>query len=325
VKCFVTGGAGFIGSNLVDRLVAEGFQVTVYDNLSTGFRRFLEPALATGRARLVEDDLLNLDRLAAEMPGHDIVFHLAANADVRFGILNPRRDLEQNTIGTFNVLEAMRRAGVRKMVFSSTGAIYGESPVVPTPEDAPFPRQTSFYGASKLAGEGLIEAYCEAYGFQAYIFRFVSILGERYHHGHVYDFYRKLQQDPTRLYVLGNGTQKKSYLYVQDCIDGIMTALQKAHERLNIFNLGTDEYCDVNTSIRWICGKLGLNPRIEYQGGDRGWVGDNPFIVLDCSRIRSLGWRPRLSIREGILRTLDFLIENPWVVDTPRTPEAQAT
>ena len=318
MKCFVTGGAGFIGSNLVDRLAAGGHRVTVYDNLSTGFHRFLECALATGRVSLFEGDILDLEKLTGAMDSHDIVFHLAANADVRFGILDPQRDLKQNTIGTSNVLEAMRRTGLRRIVFASTGAIYGESPVVPTPEDAPFPRQTSFYGASKLAGEALIEAYAEAYGIQGYIFRFVSILGERYHHGHVYDFYRQLQRQPTRLHVLGDGTQKKSYLYVGDCIEGILVALEKARDPVNIFNLGTDEYCDVNTSIRWICERLGIQPRLEYEGGRRGWVGDNPFIVLDCSRIRALGWRPRLTIKEGILRTLEYLISNPWVVDPPR-------
>jgi UDP-glucose 4-epimerase len=303
---------------MVDRLVAMGHTVTVYDNLSTGFARFLDGALKTGRAKLVQGDLLDLEELKKQMAGHEVVFHFAANADVRFGIENPRRDLEQNTIGTFNVLEAMRANGVRQILFSSTGAIYGESPVVPTPEDASFPLQTSFYGASKLAGEGLMEAYSEAFGWRVWIFRFVSILGERYHHGHVYDFYRKLQKDPNRLHVLGDGTQKKSYLYVGDCIEAIVTAWEKAAHRLNIFNLGTEEYCDVTTSIRIICERLGLNPALEFEGGPRGWVGDNPFILLDCTRIRSLGWKPKLSIREGILRTLNYLIENPWVLDAPR-------
>ncbi len=307
---------------MVDRLAAMGHTVTVYDNLSTGFSRFLDGALATGRTRLVRGDLLDADGLKVAMAGHDVVFHFAANADVRFGIQNPRRDLDQNTIGTFNVLEAMRANGIAQILFSSTGAIYGESPVVPTPEDAPFPRQTSFYGASKLAGEGLMEAYSEAFGWRVWIFRFVSILGERYHHGHVYDFYRKLQQDPTRLRVLGDGTQKKSYLYVGDCVEAIVTAWRKAGERLNIFNLGTDEYCEVNASIRIISERLGLNPRLEYEGGSRGWVGDNPFILLDCRRIRSLGWKPQLTIKDGILRTLNYLIENPWVLDAPRAASA---
>src|SRR5688572_26172554 len=178
MRCFVTGGAGFVGSAFVDRLLADGHEVTAYDNLSTGQRPFLAEAAGRPRFRLVEADVLDAPRLQAAMEGHDLVFHLAANADVRFGLEHPRRDVEQNTLATFNVLEAMRATGARRIAFSSTGSIYGEAPVIPTPEDAPFPVQTSLYGASKLAGEGLISAYCEGFGFQGYIFRFVSILGE---------------------------------------------------------------------------------------------------------------------------------------------------
>jgi UDP-glucose 4-epimerase len=249
------------------------------------------------------------------MRGAEFVLHLAANADVRFGTQHPRKDLEQNALATSNVLEAMRANGIRRMAFASTGSIYGEAPVLPTPEDAAFPVQTSLYGASKLAAEGLIEAYCEAFGIQAYIFRFVSILGERYTHGHVFDFFKQLREHPDRLDVLGNGKQRKSYLYVQDCIDAMLLSLEKAQGRVNIFNLGTEEYCQVDESIDWICGHLRVSPRRVYSGGDRGWVGDNPFIFLDCSRIRALGWRPTLSIREGIVRTLRYLEANPWVLE----------
>jgi UDP-glucose 4-epimerase len=313
----VTGGAGFIGSNLTDRLLAAGHDVVVYDNLSTGFRRFLDQAVANG-CRFVQGDLADTGSLEKAMSGIDVVFHLAANADVRFGTNDPLRDLRQNTIATSNVLEAMRRAGVRRIAFSSTGAIYGEAKVIPTPEDGPFPVQTSFYGASKLAGEALIEAYCEAFGFQGYIFRFVSILGGRYAHGHIFDFYRKLREDPTRLHVLGNGLQKKSYLYVQDCIDAILLVVETGREKVSIFNLGTEEYCTVNESLGYICGRLGISPRMEYAGGDRGWVGDSPFIFPDVTRIKSLGWAPKVSIRDGVVRTLEFLMENPWVLESRR-------
>jgi UDP-glucose 4-epimerase len=241
------------------------------------------------------------------MAGADMVFHLAANADVRFGTEHPRKDLEQNTIATFNVLEAMRAGGVSRIAFASTGSVYGEPSVFPTPEDAPFPTQTSLYGASKLAGEGLISAYCEGFGFTAHIFRFVSILGERYSHGHVADFHRQLVEHPDRLHVLGDGRQRKSYLYVQDCIEAMLTAVGKATGKLNVFNLGTDEHCDVNQSVAWICEHLGLSPKVTYGGGARGWVGDSPFIFLDCRKIRGLGWTPGLSIKEGILRTLRYL------------------
>src|SRR5262249_40983156 len=220
-KVFVTGAAGFIGSTLVDRLLGDGIAVVGYDNLSTGMLEFLGPALEHPDFHLVEGDTLNQAAMTRAMAGCDVVFHLAANADVRFGTHHPRKDLEQNTIATSNVLEAMRANGVPRIAFSSTGSVYGEPQVFPTPEAAPLPIQTSFYGASKLAGEGLIQSYCEGFGFQGYIFRFVSILGERYSHGHVYDFYQQLLEHPDHLHVLGNGRQRKSYLYVQACIDAI--------------------------------------------------------------------------------------------------------
>ena len=218
------------------------------------------------------------------MNGSEFVFHLAANADVRFGLEHPNKDLEQNTIATHRVLDAMRQNGIDKIAFSSSGSVYGESAVLPTPEDAPFPIQTSLYGASKSAGEGLIAAYCAGFGFQSYIFRFVSIVGERYTHGHIFDFYMQLRHDPGKLRVLGNGRQRKSYLYVQDCIDAMLVAIERSNATVNIFNLGTDEYCEVNDSIGWICETLGVTPKIEYCGGDRGWVGDNPFLFLDTKK-----------------------------------------
>ncbi|MCX7847441.1 MAG: NAD-dependent epimerase/dehydratase family protein [bacterium] len=307
MKALVTGGAGFIGSTLTDRLLADGHEVVVYDNFSTGRALFLAQARRHAGFHLVRGDTLDDDALRAAMRGCDIVFHLAANADVRYGTLHPRKDFEQNTVATFNVLEAMRDTGVRRIVFASTGSIYGEPRVFPTPEDAPFPVQTSLYGASKLACEGLIEAYCEGYGIQGYIFRLVSILGERYTHGHVFDFYKALRCDCTRLRVLGDGHQRKSYLYVHDCIEGMLCALARAQERINIFNLGRDDYCEVNDSVRWICEALGVQPELEYTGGPRGWVGDSPFIFLDCRKIRQLGWTPQVSIREGVLRTLAYL------------------
>jgi UDP-glucose 4-epimerase len=314
-KYFVTGGAGFIGSNFVDRLLSQGNNVVVYDNFSTGIPEYLDAASKNSGFRLIKGDLLDTDLLNTAMSGCDFVFHLAANADVRFGTEHPAKDLHQNTIATFNVLEAMRQNSIDKIAFSSTGSVYGEAQVIPTPEDAPFPVQTSLYGASKLAGEGLIEAYCEGFGFHAWIFRFVSILGERYPHGHVFDFYKQLRAHPDHLDVLGNGHQKKSYLYVQDCLDAIFIALEKSQDPVNIFNLGTDEYCEVNDSIHRICNHLGLEPEIRYTGGERGWIGDNPFIFLDCTKIRSLGWKSKYTIQEGIIKTLEFLEQNPWVLE----------
>ncbi|MFI5268062.1 MAG: NAD-dependent epimerase/dehydratase family protein, partial [Chloroflexota bacterium] len=227
MRFFVTGCAGFIGSHLTDRLLGEGYEVVGYDNFSTGRREFLEPALKAPRMKLVEGDLLEPNRLTEAVAGCDFVFHLAANADVRHGTERPRRDLEQNTIATHNVLEAMRETGVKRLAFSSTGSVYGEPDVFPTPEDAPFPLQTSLYAASKLAAEGMISAYCTGFDMQALIFRFVSILGERYTHGHVFDFYAKLLANPNEIEVLGDGKQRKSYLYVGDCVSAMLMAMER--------------------------------------------------------------------------------------------------
>jgi UDP-glucose 4-epimerase len=316
VRAFVTGGAGFVGSNLTDRLVENGHDVVVFDNFSTGRDQFLENASKSGRLTVVRGDVLDADAVNNAMCECDAVFHIAANADVRFGTLHPRKDLEQNTLATFNVLEAMRGHGIKRIAFSSTGSIYGEPDVFPTPENAPFPVQTSIYGASKLACEGMISAYCEGYGMQAFIFRFVSVLGERYTHGHVFDFVKSLRGNPNQLRVLGDGHQRKSYLYIRDCLDAMVLAFDQANDRVNIFNVGADDYCEVTDSVRWITERLGLNPKIEYTGGARGWIGDSPFIFLDCTRLKALGWKPALSIREGVIRTVDYLQQHPWVLET---------
>ncbi len=316
MKLFVTGAAGFIGSTLCDALLARGDAVVGYDNFSTGQEPFLAGARAQPHFALVRGDVLDEPALTAAMAGCDAVFHLAANADLRFGTHHPRRDLEQNTIATCNVLEAMRANGIKRILFSSTGSVYGEATVIPTPEDAPFPVQTSLYGASKIAGEGLISAYAEGFGFHGTVFRFVSILGPRYTHGHVFDFYRKLLADPTRLEILGNGLQRKSYLHVDDCVAALLLALDRAPGPFAVYNLGSDEYCQVNDSVGWICDCLDLAPRLEHTGGDRGWIGDNPFIFLDAGRMRGLGWAPVHSIEQGVRLTLRWLRENRWVLES---------
>lgn len=318
---FVTGAAGFIGSNLVDLLLKQGKKVVGWDNFSTGLQPFIRAAETNPNFRLVKGDNLDLPTLTQAMAGCDTVFHLAANADVRFGLEHPRKDLEQNTIATFHVLEAMRSNHIKTIAFASTGSVYGEATIIPTPEDHPFPIQTSLYAASKVAGENLIHCYCEGFGFEGYVFRFVSILGERYTHGHVFDFYRKLLADPTRLEVLGDGTQRKSYLYVQDCLAAMLHVMKlgtarQARHGVETYNLGTDEYCQVTDSIRWICQHLGVEPQLEFTGGKKGWVGDNPFIFLETKKVRALGWKPQLTIEQGILKTLSWLQENQWVLQT---------
>jgi UDP-glucose 4-epimerase len=316
---FITGAAGFIGSSLADRLLAGGKRVVGWDNFSTGQREFLQTALTHPKFKLIEGDCLDLPALTRAMAGCNFVFHLAANADVRFGLDHPGKDFQQNAVATFNVLEAMRANDIKGIAFSSTGSVYGEAEIIPTPENAPFPVQTSLYAASKLAAEGFIHAYCEGYGFEGYIFRFVSILGERYTHGHVLDFYKQLLAHPNHLKVLGDGTQRKSYLYIGDCLEAMLQVVERATAKqarhgVETYNLGTNEYVQVNDSIGFICGALGLKPKFEYTGGNKGWVGDNPFIFLDTKKIRATGWETMLTIEQSIIRTLQWLQQNQWVL-----------
>ncbi len=286
MRVVVTGAAGFIGSNLCDALLRAGHIVTGIDNLSTGRTEFLESALAHRSFRLHRLDLVrDAGRLRESFAGADAVVHLAANADVRFGWDDPRRDLEQNTIATLHVLETMRATGTRRILFASTGSIYGDTTCIPTPEDAPFPVQTSLYGASKLAAEGYLGAYAEAGHASVTVFRFVSILGPRYTHGHVIDFVSRLRRDPHSLRVLGDGNQQKSYLEVSDCVAAILARLD-ADPRHEILNLGVDDHCRVTDSIAWITERMGVTPTLHFDGGDRGWVGDSPFIYLDAQRMR---------------------------------------
>jgi len=303
----VTGGAGFIGSHLVDALVQRGAQVRIIDDLSTGFRQFVNPA-----AELCQVNLLDFAKLRPLFAGAELVFHLAANADVRHGLLHPRKDMEQNLLATHNVLEAMREHGVSRIAFSSTGAVYGDAAPLPTPEDAPFPVQTSLYGASKLAAEALLTAYAHGYGFRSSIFRFVSMLGPRYTHGHVFDFWRKLKRDPTRLEVLGDGQQQKSYLHVQDCVRALLLGTERQREPVQVLNIGHSAWLSVTESIAIICRQLAVSPTLSFTGGDRGWVGDSPKILLDTTRLDRLGWAPRVGLPDAIVETLQFLEANPY-------------
>ncbi len=306
----VTGGAGFIGSHVVDELLARGARVTVIDNFSTGFRELVPQS---PRVRLVEGDLLLRGALEDAMRGVEFVFHLAANADIKDNLREPRKCIDQNVVATQNVLEAMRAEGVRDIAFSSTGSVYGEAAVVPTPEDAPFPVQTSIYATSKVAAEGLCTSYALGFDFRTWVFRFVSLLGPRYSHGHVIDFWHRLKKDPSRLAVLGNGKQKKSYLHVADCVAAMFTAVEKARQSINLFNLGHTEWLEVDESIAIITRTLGVTPKLEYAGGERGWVGDSPRILLDTQKIRALGWAPTRTIEDSVVDTLRFLDANPWI------------
>jgi UDP-glucose 4-epimerase len=314
-RAFVTGGAGFIGSHIVDRLAQIGADVTIYDNFSTGQEQFINHHAGKSKIRIVRADVLDSERLKKEMAGCDFVFHLQANADVRGGITRTRVDLEQNTIATWHVLEAMRINDIRRLVFASSAAVYGEPDVFPTPESYA-PLQTSLYGASKLAGEAVVQAYSEYFGITSYIFRFVSWIGERYSHGVIFDFFNKLRHNTQLLEVLGDGRQRKSYLDVIDGVDGIFYAVEHAKERKNIFNLGHDEFMSVLDLADIVVEELGLKEvRYHLTGGERGWLGDSPFVHLDTTKLKTLGWRPQISIEQGIRNTVRYLRTHPQLLE----------
>jgi UDP-glucose 4-epimerase len=314
-RAFVTGGGGFIGSHIVDRLAQTASIVTIYDNFSTGQEHFVSHHAGNPDIRVVRADVLDGERLKKEMAGCDVVFHFQANADVRGGTTRTQIDLQQNTIATWNVLEAMRVNGIKHIVFASSATVYGEPDIFPTPESYA-PLQTSLYGASKLSCEAMIQAYCEYFGITCHIFRFVSWIGERYSHGVIFDFVKKLRRNAQALEILGDGKQRKSYLDVVDGVDGIFHALEHAKERKNVFNLGHDASMNVLDLADIIVDELNLRGvRYITTGGERGWLGDSPFVHLDTTKLKALGWRPRISIEQGIRNTVQYLQAHPQLLD----------
>ena len=312
MKSVITGGAGYIGSTLADALQARGDEVHIIDNFSTGREEFLADFAGTIHRLDLTDEGAPFESI---FEGAHTVYHLAANADVRFGWNDTRRDLKQNVIATLRVAEAAAAAGVVDVVFSSTGSVYGEATQIPTPEDTAFPDQTSLYGASKAAAEAYLSAFATNGSFRVTVLRFVSVLGPRYTHGHVIDFIRQLTEHPDHLTVLGNGTQRKSYMHIDDCIQGVI-GLRASDEgsRFGVFNLGVPDACTVKDSVGWITERMGLSPTITFGEDDRGWVGDNPFILLDVEKARGNGWQAEHGIRESVQTTVDWILDNQWVL-----------
>jgi UDP-glucose 4-epimerase len=298
---FVTGGAGFVGSNLVERLMKRGGRVTVYDNLSLGRKEHLAPFLSSGRFRFVKADLLDFARLKRAMAGADVVFHLAANSDIGYGERFTDWDLRQGTLVTYNVLEAMRLRGARQLVFASSSAIFGETGTRRITERHGPLAPISFYGASKLACEGLITAFCHNYEMQAWIYRFANIVGDNATHGVIYDFIGRLRRDPARLRILGDGRQRKPYLYVKECVDGMLFGFEHAGERVNVFNLGCAGSTSVNRVADIVITEMGLR-RVErdYTGGARGWKSDVPQVRFSVEKLARLGWRAKLTSDEAV-------------------------
>ena len=293
MKCVVTGGAGFIGSHLVDALLATGNEVTVVDNLSSGRREFLASHEGDRRFRLVEADLSGDGFVCADFKGADMVYHLAANPDVRTGATDTLTPLSQNVIATYNVLESMRLHNVGRIAFTSTSTVYGEALVVPTPEDYGPLLPISLYGASKLSCEALISSYCHTFGMQSWIYRFANIVGSRGTHGVIFDFIRKLRDNPAKLTILGDGRQSKSYLHISDCVDAMLFVVANARGPVNVFNIGSEDRFDVTGIARAIATEMGLKGvEFAYTGGDRGWKGDVPYMGLSIERLKELGWKP---------------------------------
>jgi UDP-glucose 4-epimerase len=300
--CFVTGGAGFIGSHLSERLLAAGSTITVYDNLSSGRREWIEHLLDEPGFRFIEADLRDIDSLKEAAAGHDVVFHLGANTDIPKGNEDTRLDLENDTIATYNLLEAMRQLGMRKLVFASSSTVFGELVLRRTSEDDGPLLPISLYGAGKLACEGLISAYCHLFGMQSWIFRFGNVVGRRMGHGVLYDFIAKLRRNPAELEILGDGNQEKNYFLVEDCLDGMLFAFHHATEKpCDVFNLGCESTIKVSDIARVVVEEMGLKDvRFRYTGGSRGWPGDVPVVIYDVSKMNKLGWQAKHSSAEAV-------------------------
>jgi UDP-glucose 4-epimerase len=300
MRVVVTGGAGFIGSHVVDRLVEEGKEVTVIDNLSSGREDYINSS-----AEFIKLDLLNAEKL--DFSGVEEVWHIAANPDVRVGSVSPEKIYHNNIQATFNVLNAMRKAKVSKIIFTSTSTVYGEAEVIPTPESHPT-NPISIYGASKLACEALISSYCHTFDMNCWIYRFANVIGRRSTHGVIYDFIMKLKKDPKRLEILGDGEQNKSYVYIDDCISAMFYGL-KSEERVNIFNIGSDDQIKVKRIAEIVANAMGLTPKFEFTGGKRGWRGDVPVMLLSSDKLKKLGWRAKYNSESAVKKAVNDLLD----------------
>ncbi|HDH81987.1 MAG TPA: NAD-dependent epimerase/dehydratase family protein [Thermoplasmatales archaeon] len=308
----VTGGAGFIGSHLIDALLEKGNEVKCIDNFSSGRKEFIEQSMDKG-LELIEGDLLNRDDIKKALSGCDTVFHLAANPDVRLGVENTEVHLEQNIIATYNLLEEMRKADVKKIAFTSSSTVYGEAEQIPTPESYGPLIPISLYGASKLAAEGLISAYCYTFDMQSVIYRFANVVGPRSTHGVTYDFIKKLRKNSHVLEILGDGSQKKSYLYISDCIDAMLFGMEKSKSKVEIFNIGSEDWVDVKKIADIVSREMGLSPEYRFTGGvdgGRGWKGDVKIMRLSIDKLKNMGWKPEYGSKESIEMTARWLISN---------------
>ncbi len=309
MNVFVTGGAGFIGSHIVDRLIDDGNSVTVYDNLSSGKREFIKHHLGDNKFTFIEADLIDNEKITEAIDGHDVVFHIAANPDVRMGAQQPNI-AKKDMLATYNLLDAMRENDIKKIVFSSSSVIYGETPPFPLPEDYGPLLPISVYGAAKLAAEGLISSFCHTFDMQGWIYRFANVVGERGTHGVIVDFINKLRKNQNELEILGDGKQKKPYLDVKDTVDGMFFGFERANEQINLFNLGCDTTTEVTRIAELVVEEMGLqNVTFRYTGGKRGWKGDVPQFQFDVEKIGKLGWKAKYSSDEVIKKAIRAVLE----------------
>jgi UDP-glucose 4-epimerase len=310
-RIFITGGAGFIGSHLVDRFMALGNRVVVFDNLSTGMLNNIEHHNKIPNFSFLEGNLLDEITLTKAMDGCELVFHMGGHADVTGGVANPRLDLENNTIATLNVLEAMKLNHIHQIIFASSSTVYGDTSSVPVPEHYGPLLPVSLYGASKMAAEALISAYCHIYDMQSWIFRFANIIGKRQRHGVIIDFIHKLRSNKKELEILGDGHQCKPYLHFSECVDGILFGYKHATEKVNIFNIGVESTTDVDTIARIIIHEMKLGGvKLIYTGGDKGWKGDIPKYRFNIDKIKSLGWQPKMTSDEAVKKSTREIITN---------------
>ncbi len=300
-KHFVTGGAGLIGSYAAGYLLARGRSVTVYDNLTSGRWDWIAPFEDHPGFRFVQGDMMDAEKLTAALEGHDVVWHLGANTDIPSGSSDTELDLKNCILATRNMLESMRATGVRQMLFSSSSAVYGEPSTSPTPESYGPLRPISLYGAAKLGNEGQVSAYCHLFGIQAWAFRFANVVGGRMTHGVIYDFIKKLRHNPRELEVLGDGEQEKSYFLVEDCIEGMLCAVENTDEWFDVFNLGCHTRTKVRNIARIVIEEMGLESvEVIYRGGRQGFPGDVPALFLNIKRIEALGWRTKRTSDEAV-------------------------
>ena len=309
MKYLVTGGAGFIGSHIVDYLIKRDNQVIVYDNFSTGKEMFIKHHLGSKNFKLVKGDILDEKNLNRAIKEVDFVFHMAAHADVKSGYQDHNIDHTQNLEGTRKVLESMSKNNVKKIAFASSSSVYGDASIHPTPEDFPF-EPTSLYGATKAACELYIQSYASYYNWQFFIFRFVSFVGERYTHGIIFDILEKIKKNPKVLELLSDGTPKKSSVYIKDGIEGMFKVIHSSSDQVNIFNIGHDEILSIEEIVDIILKAAKIKIKKKYLGGDRGWKGDNNFVYLDNKKLKKFGWKPKYSFRESIEKTVLYLQNN---------------